>query len=247
MSTITPIEFHLPSVTSTNDYAKELLRTYPYVFVSALHQTNGRGRKGRIWHGDFGANVYCSIGIKHTQPQSVQELSIFMAKGALAALKVVRMAAPNTLSTLKYPNDVISSIDGEWYKIAGTIVEHEFQGGKCESTIVGIGINVDQVEFPDTITQRCTSLRLLGADADLSNIINLLKKTYTELQYAGVQKLYENWVHELNIVGKSIRIFSENGIWIVVRVQEDGRLVARNVVTQIERTVSDVDTIRYED
>jgi biotin-(acetyl-CoA carboxylase) ligase len=53
-----PIEFHLPRVTSTNDYARELLRTYPYVLVSAQHQTAGRGRKGRAWIGDHGANIY---------------------------------------------------------------------------------------------------------------------------------------------------------------------------------------------
>lgn len=234
-------------MSSTNDYAKELLGTYPYVFVSALHQTAGRGRKGRVWHGDFGANVYCSIGIKHQRAPLSDDLSIFMAKGSMAALRVVRRALPNSHTTLKYPNDVVLKREGVTYKVAGTLVEHEFHGSNCESTVVGIGINVDQVEFPDTIAQPCTSLRLAGATVNLRHTIEQVKNAFCEYQAMFTSELFEEWIKELDIVGRRVKILSENGVWIVTQVLSDGRLLVSNAVSKIERTISDADTIRYED
>lgn len=247
LKTLSPIEFHLPTVSSTNDYAKELLGTYPYVFVSALHQTAGRGRKGRIWHGDFGANVYCSIGIKHKLSPLSDDLSIYMAKGSMAALKVVRAALPDSTIMLKYPNDVVLKREGVLYKVAGTLIEHEFHGSNCESTVVGIGINVDQVEFPDTIAQPCTSLRLAGAKVNLRDTIEQVKNAFSEYHATSTSDLFSEWIIELDIVGRRVKILSENGVWTVKQVMDDGRLLVCSEVSKIERTISDADTIRYED
>lgn len=244
---IRPIEFHLPIVSSTNDYARELLRSYPYVWVSAQHQTAGRGRKGRQWLGDFGANIYASLGIRHSLDVPVEELSAFMARGALAVLQVIRQHAPQIEARIKYPNDVQVRTSDGWSKIAGVLVEHEFQGNRCISTILGIGINVEQVGFPDTIGQRCTSLRLLDIPANPSVLITELRDILSDFMSTPWPEIHEKWVDELSRGIRRMRIEGDSASWSFVRVLPDGRLILKNEVTQFERTISDGDTVRYED
>lgn len=244
---IEPIEFHLPVVTSTNDYAKELLVTYPYVFVSAQHQTNGRGRNGKTWEGDHQANAYCSIGISHTREESIEELSAYMARGALTVLDVLGNLHPNLVTRLKYPNDVQVKTEHGWAKLAGVLVEHEFRGQYCHSTIVGIGININQETFPETITQACTSLRLQDLHTNVDEVITLLRQAFSIWRTRTWIEVHDIWVKKLDLESKQIRTVDDDGRWTVQRILPDGRLIIRNDVSLIERTISDGDTLRYTD
>lgn len=242
-----PIEFHLPSVTSTNDYARELLHTYPYVFVSAAHQTSGRGRKGRIWQGDHGANIYCSFGMTHADLLGTEELASYMARGALASLHILRSSAPNVEFRVKYPNDVQALVGTTWSKISGVLVEHEFQGSRCTASIIGIGINVEQEHFPETIEQASTSLRRVGAGVAIMTVLEGLKQEFKTMRQRPWQDVHDEWVKELKIIGRSVSIVGELGKWNVQRILTDGRLVVRQDVTQQERIISDGDSVRYHD
>lgn len=242
-----PIEFHLPSVTSTNDYARELLGTYPYVFVSALHQTAGRGRKGREWIGDFGANVYCSFGLRHDETIATEDLAAYMARGALTVLSLLKQQLPGHTFILKYPNDVLVRTDHGWSKIAGILVEHDFHGSMCVASIIGIGVNVDQEQFPDTITQDCTSMRTLGASGTIQQILKSLRDGFTELRNEPWHHIHSMWVDALQLDTFVVTLAGSNDTYSMIRVMHDGRLVLRNDNSQIERIVSDGDTLRYQD
>ena len=244
---LSPIEFHLPTVSSTNDYAQELLETYPYVFVTALHQTAGRGRKGRVWHGDAGMNAYVSIGQVHQQGVITEELASYMPRASLAMIETLRQFAPEHTFRIKYPNDVQVLVKESWSKIGGAIVEHQWQGNKCLSTVVGMGVNIQQTEFPETINQDCTSLSLLGYHTDVTEFIQALKRSVSDIRTLPWPDVHRKWVHELDILGKSIAISGSTDSWIVTKILDDGRLTARNDSTNHERTISDGDSIRYGD
>lgn len=243
--TVSPIEFHLPSVTSTNDYAKELLSTYPFVFVSAQHQTSGRGRKGRTWQGMFGQNVYCSLGVRHAGAMSLQDVSSYMWRGALAVIRTLRSIDAEHKFRMKYPNDIEALDQETWKKIAGILVEHEFQADRCLASIIGIGINVLQLNFDDLPT--ATSLSALGTVADVDRVINELRINLTGLHEIPSSEVFTQWVNELSIVDKTMIIQNEDGIWKVVQIFDDGRLLVRNVLTKFERIISDGDSVRYND
>jgi len=244
---IGPIEFHLPSVTSTNDYAKELLRTYPYVFVSAMHQTAGRGRKGKEWLGDHGANIYCSFGLTHSEAVVADDLATFMARGALATLSTLRMVAPRIALRLKYPNDIQAHNGTGWAKISGVLIEHEFHGSRCTGTVVGIGVNVEQEVFGETIGQPSTSLVLLGVQVQLTSLLHGIKQEFQKIISEAWPDVHQAWVRELDVVGKHVSVVGVDGKWTVQRILSDGRLVVREDVTLQERIISDGDSVRYED
>lgn len=247
MASPTPIEFHLPAVTSTNDYAKALLATYPYVFVSAMHQTAGRGRKGRTWLGDYGLNVYCSLALRHADRISVEDANAYMARGALAVIRTLRPLTDSIPFRIKYPNDVQANTPDGWKKIAGVLVEHEYQSDRCVTSIVGMGVNVQQEDFHDTISSVGTSLYLLGIHANVQTVLHGIKVAITELRMQRWQDVYEEWVQELDIVGKKVELAGEDGMWVINAILNDGRLVARNEQSSTERVISNGDTIRYHD
>lgn len=234
-------------MSSTNDYAKELLASYPYVMVTAQHQTAGRGRKGRPWHGDYGANIYASVGLRHTEEFTTDHLSSYMGRGALCVIRVLRKQCPKVRFRLKYPNDVQAYTPDGWAKIAGVLVEHEFQGSRCVTTVVGMGINIGQSTFPDTIVQKCTSLKLLDVVVAVSSLLDDLRDELSDLMSRSWFDVHETWVQELDMANKQLRIADTEGAWSLLRITSDGRLIVRNVVTQMERTVTDGDTVRYQD
>lgn len=242
-----PIEFHLPTVSSTNDYARELLSAHNYVFVTASYQTAGRGRSGRTWEGDAHANAYCSFGLRHTNERTIEDLSAFMARGSLAVMDVIQRVAPQLIVRLKYPNDVQVHTHDGWSKIAGVLVDHEFQGQICTTTIVGIGCNVEQMVFSDTITQPCTSLRLLGVQASVETVLTGLRDSFSRWKQTSSQETRAAWIGALGLTRQRIRIVDVEGVWVFLRILADGRLVLQHEVSQNERTISDGDTLRYQD
>lgn len=242
-----PYTIHLPSVTSTNDYAKELLASHPYVMVSAEHQTAGRGRNGKVWVGDQHKNIYCSFGVRHAQPLSGAMIHLWMALGAIAVLDTIRTVAPDVESRLKYPNDVQIREGSTWGKIAGVLVEHEFLGSTCTSSVVGIGMNVEQTTFPETIGQPCTSLHRIGAPLTPFEVLSHLQLAMNAALVMTSTELSSRWITELNPQNIRFRIIGEDGVWMMKGIGNDGRLHAEHTTTHIERIISDGDTLRYED
>ncbi len=98
--------YNLSEVTSTNDYARELLSQNNLVLVSALNQTEGRGRKGNNWFGSYGKNLYISFGIKHQNTISPNQLASLQAMSALIVKKALRTVTNSDTFYIKYPNDI---------------------------------------------------------------------------------------------------------------------------------------------
>lgn len=242
-----PYTIHLPSVTSTNDYAKELLADHSLVFVSANHQTAGRGRNGKVWYGDEHKNIYCSFGIRHQHPPLPETIHLYMAVGALAVIDTIRTFVPQAQTRLKYPNDVQVLDDGVWCKISGVLVEHEFLASICASTVIGVGMNVEQTLFPDTITQPCTSLLRIGCRIDVHDVLSHLQQSIQAALLLAPTELSSRWISELSPLTTQFRVIGEEGLWYMSGLGNDGRLHARHTSTHIERIISDGDTLRYED
>jgi len=129
---------HFESVDSTQRVAAE---SEPGTIVLADHQVAGLGRHGHTWHSEPAAGIYCSLVLP---PSPVLTLAL-----GLATVEAIAEAT-GIRSDLRWPNDLM--LDNR--KAAGILVQ--LVDGQA---IAGIGINVNQTEFPGDIDELATSLR----------------------------------------------------------------------------------------
>ncbi len=238
------LHFHYGSVTSTNDIARELLRDYPAVLVSALYQTHGRGRHGRSWFGEWGKNVYCTIGIQQSQSTLLTHIAAPLAFGAVVVwdtLTTLVGVAPIFL--LKYPNDLLGRCpDGAWRKLSGVLVERTVVG-QVHACLIGIGINVQQRDFPPSLATEATSLALLGFELTPERVLQQLKRTAESLCESSLRELLQRWRALLQIEGRLLRIQGKHGLWKAVALHDSGQLEVEQGGERL--LISDGDSLRY--
>lgn len=126
--------------------------------VAAEQQTAGRGRRGRSWDSPAGENLYFSILLFPKLPaEKVSGVTLVMA---LAVAQAVGQLCPG--AQIKWPNDVV--IDGK--KVCGILTELEFLTDGSYYVIIGTGINVNGLDFPEEIRATATSLRRQRMEAE---------------------------------------------------------------------------------
>ena len=220
--------------------------------VTADMQTSGRGRNGKVWFGEAGANVYCSLAVRHAVPLTALGLVTYQAVGCLAAKAAIQEASNQAGFTpellLKYPNDIYISYQVNTFhrkrrKISGILVEHEFLGSECVASVIGIGINVRQSVFPSDLQEKATSLMLAGVDVSSENVCAALLRYVELFLKQSSDALFEAWRDELQIENALVSIHGELGFWRVVRLQEDGRLLVAHADTHVQRFVDNGDSI----
>ncbi len=131
----------LESVDSTNDEAKRHISDIDNLSVlSALEQTAGRGQRGNSWTSAPGENLMFSIVLKSPA---------LMAEDHFALNEITALSVADFLSTygikaeIKWPNDIYVGDR----KICGILIENSFRGNAISSSIIGIGLNINQRNF----------------------------------------------------------------------------------------------------
>src|SRR5262249_41803226 len=136
----------------------------------AREQTAGQGRHGHSWHSAPGAGLYCSIVL---EPAPLLTLALGLATAEAIAIPC----------DLRWPNDVMIGDR----KVAGILVQ--LQEGRA---IAGIGVTVNQTEFPPGI--EATSLKLVtGRETDPEDLLDPLLAAagaYTALTPDDILRLF---------------------------------------------------------
>lgn len=144
----------METVDSTNLEVKRLAaKDAPeFTVVTAKEQTAGKGRMGRIWLSSDNGGLYTSILLRPSMiPQSVLPLSLLTA---LAVRDCLREFLPEKVG-LKWPNDVLYNKQ----KVCGILCESLLEDAHVRQLTVGIGINVNQADFPDELQDKAVSIR----------------------------------------------------------------------------------------
>ena len=126
--------------------------------VVAEHQTEGRGRHGRRWTDAPGSSLMLSIVLRPGELRPAlpaERLGLVSLSAGLAVCEAVEAVAPELAPTLKWPNDVLLGAA----KLAGVLPEVTWTAG-APTVVLGVGVNVEQRQFPPSLTARATSLRL---------------------------------------------------------------------------------------
>jgi BirA family biotin operon repressor/biotin-[acetyl-CoA-carboxylase] ligase len=190
---------------STNDLASERARAGAPagLVIAADAQTAGRGRLGRTWHSPAGDYLYLSILLRPAlAPTEIPPLTLLVGGAVAGALAGLGLAP-----RLKWPNDVELLDDqprgtspgearlrpgdtGRRRKVAGILTEMASAGPSALHVVVGVGINVNGLEFPPEIAERATSLRrALGRQVDrldlLAGLLDALETLYEDFERRG--------------------------------------------------------------
>ena len=135
----------LDRVKSTNDEARSHISEIDNLSVlSALEQTDGRGQHGNKWSSQPGENLTFSIVIKDFRIKSNEQSAI----SQVTALSLTDFLESHEISAkIKWPNDIYVGDE----KICGILIENALKGQEIDWSIIGIGLNVNQLTFPDNL------------------------------------------------------------------------------------------------
>jgi BirA family biotin operon repressor/biotin-[acetyl-CoA-carboxylase] ligase len=145
---------HLSVVGSTNMHTTDLLShsgIEPWTVVSADFQTGGRGQRGRVWESEAAENLTFSVVLKPRIHISDQ----YLVSAAVSLSLIDLLERYGCQGFVKWPNDIIVND----HKIAGLLIENQLKGELVEYSVVGIGLNVNQVHF-NSYRWPATSLKL---------------------------------------------------------------------------------------
>ena len=158
------------TTTSTNTMARQAAeRGAPDRTVCvAEQQTAGRGRRGRSWHSDATGSLTFSILYRpKLEPAAVSSVTLLaglaVARGLNGLLDRVNPTDGNKQSDksarigLKWPNDLI--ISGSKKKLGGILTEAILEESRVDALIIGVGINLNQTDFPPDLQHLATSLK----------------------------------------------------------------------------------------
>jgi BirA family biotin operon repressor/biotin-[acetyl-CoA-carboxylase] ligase len=172
----------LPECESTNSYAADLTskgNPAEGTVVITSRQFLGRGQRGNSWVTQAGANLTFSIIL---YPRFLAPGNHFALSQAMSlAVRDFLIHLGITDVAIKWPNDTM--VDDK--KICGILIENTVRGQVLSQSIVGIGLNVNQVEFS---LPMATSVRLVtGRSHDLSWMLGELLK-YVEARYMQIKQ-----------------------------------------------------------
>lgn len=160
----------LNATDSTNTYLKELLlhtNTKDFTVVVAKKQTKGRGQMGTNWISEDGKNLTFSVLRKKVGLDVSRQFELNM-KVSLAIFESLKWLNIPDLS-IKWPNDILSANQ----KICGILIENILLGSKIQSSVIGIGINVNQLRFGDL--PKVTSLKsITGIEYNLDEVLQII-------------------------------------------------------------------------
>lgn len=177
METTTPIIRIIEEGTSTNILLNEWIKEEQVPegsILAARSQTAGKGQKGNSWHSEPGENLTFSM-VLYPHSISIQAQFIISQIVSLAVKQVIDPYVQGV--SIKWPNDIYV---GE-RKIAGILIENNLSGRTIDSCIIGIGLNVNQKSFPDTLPNPISLYQLTQQRADLDRLLQTLQQTiYTD-------------------------------------------------------------------
>ncbi len=230
--------FEYDNLSSTNELALELAAQGDLsegAVVQTHHQTQGRGQMGTTWFSQPNMNITLSVILKPTFLDLQQQFYLNKAVGLAVANTVMHFADAHV--AIKWPNDIY--IDNE--KTAGILIQNSVQHQQLSHSIVGIGLNVNQVEFGSGLVNP-TSLRLKTGKKIAIEEVRFQLFHFLDQSYAEIKKdlfAVDDDYRQLLYARKQEKNFKLNDgssmKGIIVDVDVDGRLMVQLENGEINR------------
>lgn len=182
----------LNEVESTNNYAKQLIadKAGDGTVVLAHYQSRGKGQQGNFWESEATKNLLFSLVLyPNFLPAGVQ---FYISKVVCLALLEVLQKETDGIR-VKWPNDIYVGNK----KIAGILIENSIKGTTLDSSIIGVGLNLNQDVFVSDAPNPISLKQLTGKDFDVQVVLNEFLACFSILfdelksgNYAKIDKAY---------------------------------------------------------
>lgn len=197
----------LKEVDSTNTFLKNILANSAPVpegtVIMAESQTAGRGQQQNKWYSSVGESLAFSILLKPGFLPLANQFDLTRAV-SIGVHEALLPLIGNTLK-IKWPNDIYIGSR----KLGGILIENQVQGSIINNAIVGIGLNINQPDFPDWVPNAVSLRQILHTDYDLKalmfEICSHIERWYIKLKdgkESQIQEAYLNCLYLLNKPGR---------------------------------------------
>lgn len=225
--------FH--ELTSTNDYAWEHVKEFSSENITVIQtgfQTNGRGQGSHQWLSEKDKNLLFTVCLPL---KTVANFPLFSLHHlvSLSVWEYVKSTVVDFDVKIKWPNDVM----GNDRKIAGILIENIYSGNALQWVFAGIGININQTDFPTEIQQKATSIsllihRTLSIREEINTFLTTFDRYYDLWQRKEFRLLYESYEKKLWKKGEKItlRLKEKNQLQsgLLAGVSPEGKILLKD-------------------
>lgn len=153
-------------LSSSNDEAKRECYIEGDLIV-AEHQLKGRGQRGHTWLSDRGMNLTATLRL---EPHFLRASEQFLISELVALALCDMLQVYGIRAEIKWTNDIY--VGGK--KIAGILIEHTLSGENLKSTIVGVGLNINQRVFSPELPNPTSMANILGRELSREDVVESL-------------------------------------------------------------------------
>lgn len=207
---------HLKQTDSTNAYLQRMqseadIRNW---VVSADEQTAGKGMGSNGWESETGQNLTFSMALDMGFLPAERQFLLSEAV-ALGLYEALCPLIPEEKLHIKWPNDLYY----ENRKLAGILINSTIKANLMDISIIGIGLNVNQMQFQNWPTHPISLRQITGKEYALQplleqvaesiyNKVEILKVSPTAIENEYLQQLYRyhTWA-DYEVDGKVLRLF----------------------------------------
>ncbi|MDD4149253.1 MAG: biotin--[acetyl-CoA-carboxylase] ligase [Bacteroidales bacterium] len=213
-------------IKSTNIFASELLSNKNLndeTVVYASFQTNGRGLAQNKWHSEENKNLLFSLII-------FPEINVenhFCLNMIISLAICDYLFLSGVTAEIKWPNDIYVNNN----KIAGILVENSLYGDIIKSSVIGVGLNLNQVDFPKEISNPVSLKNLTDTDYNIDDEIRAISEIisnkitkYKRLDFSEIKTKYLENLYRLN-VESSFKINGQIFTAKIIDVRKTGHIV----------------------
>ena len=185
--------------------------------VVAEFQTAGKGCGTNSWESERGKNLTFSMLIHPKAIPARQQFHISMAV-SLAVCEALGQHIGDL--NIKWPNDIY------WRngKIGGMLIENQLQGSAIKSSIIGIGLNVNQQTFRSDAPNPVSMWQITGQETDRRLLLDDILRCMDHYLYHGIRQQYLQMLYRR----KGFHPYTDRGgafMAEIVEVEDDGHLV----------------------
>ena len=161
---------HFKTLESTNQYLQNLLNEGVDIVNNVVvtdFQTSGKGQGKNVWQSENGKNLLFSIALDMSFLKAENQFLLTQIV-SVTMIDVLKKYLPEESLFIKWPNDIYFNDK----KIAGILIKNEIKGMMMGTSIIGIGLNVNQTSFDESLPNPISMKMITGKEYNLETLLN---------------------------------------------------------------------------